>query len=146
MTSTTQLTLASKPQNVLTIFCVYPRPKTMSRPPCSGHWWSSVGVESNEFNSYRVIPVVQAIVRETYVFQDSIWKLLQWDLFSNNLFFEWVYCLFQKRLELQPNPNYFNQEISLPWLNSLIRRRKLRIRDKTAYWMRWIWWDPEGFH
>lgn len=148
MTSTTQLTLASTSQNVLIIFCGYPKPKTMSRAPCSGHW-SSVGIESNKFSKYRVIPIVQVIVHETCVLQDSIWELLHWDLFRNTvLFFEWVYCLFQKSLELQPNPNYFNQEIFLAclWLKSLIRKRKLRIGDKTSYWMRWIWWDPEGFH
>jgi len=145
VTGTTQLTLASTTQNVLIIFCMYSRPKTMNRSSCSGQWCSSVGVESNEFSRYRVIPVVQ----ETSVQQNSIWGLLHQDLFSNNiLFFEWVYCLFQKSLKLQPNPNYFNQEISLPclWLNCLIRKRKLKIGDKTAYWMRCIWWDPEGFH
>lgn len=149
VTSTTQLILASTAQNVLIIFCMYPRPKTVSRAPCSGHWWSSVGIESNDFSRYRVIPIVQVIVHETCVLQDSIWELLHWDIFSNSVpFFEWIYHLFQKSLELQPNPNDFNQEISLPclWLNSLIRKTKLRIGDRNTYWMRRIWWDPEGFH
>lgn len=68
------------------------------------------------------------------------------DLYLIVMFFSLKkYTLFKSGVELQPNLNYFNQESSLPylWLKPLIRKRKLRIGDKTAYWMRWIWWDSE---
>lgn len=128
-------------------FRMYPRPKTMSRAPCSGRWWNSVGIESNQFRrftgsfllckSHYMRLVCSKIQFEIY-FTESY-------LSNNILFFGWVCCLLQKSLELQPNPNYFNQEISPPCLrvNCLIKKRKLRIGDKTAYHMRWIWWDPE---
>lgn len=116
---------------------MYPRPKTVSRAPCSGHWWNSVGIESNWFSRYIVWSFL--LCRSCYMrlvcskiqFENYFTEIY---LSNNILFFGWVYCLLQKSLELQPNPNYFNQEISLPCLrvNSLIRKRKLRTGDKTA--------------
>lgn len=135
-------------KKVFIIFCMYPGPTSISRAPCSGYWCSSVVMELNEFSRNRVIPVVQILVRETCVLWGSIWELLHWDLFSNNiLFFEWVYCLFQKSLELQPNWSILIKKSPYPaygW--TLMRKRQLRTGDKTAYWMSLIWWDQEGFH